>query len=74
MPAFGFFLLFIKESALASQIGLIELTYAGRTLNNRGFAPLLVFGTILLLYFALSYPLTLLGRRLEASLARSRRR
>lgn len=71
-PAFGFFLLFIKESALASQIGLVELTYAGRALNNRGFAPVLVFGTILLLYFALSYPLTRLGRALEARVAHHR--
>jgi polar amino acid transport system permease protein len=71
-PAFGFFPLFIKDSALASQIGLVELTYAGRELNNRGFAPILSFGSILLLYFALSYPLTLLGRRLEARLAGSR--
>ncbi|MBS0558577.1 MAG: amino acid ABC transporter permease [Proteobacteria bacterium] len=73
-PAFGFFLLFIKDSALASQIGLLELTYAGRNLNNRGFMPLLSFGSILLLYFALSYPLTLLGRRLEARLANARHR
>ena len=73
-PAFGFFLLFIKDSALASQIGLVELTYAGRALNNRGFSPLLVFGSILLLYFALSYPLTLLGRHLEARVARTRHR
>lgn len=71
-PAFSFFLLFIKDSALASQIGLVELTYAGRALNNRGFSPILTFGSILLLYFALSYPLTLLGRHLEARLARSR--
>jgi polar amino acid transport system permease protein len=73
-PAFGFFLLFIKDSALASQIGLLELTYAGRALNNRGFSPLLVFGSILLLYFALSYPMTRLGRHLEARLARPRHR
>jgi polar amino acid transport system permease protein len=73
-PAFCFFLLFIKDSALASQIGLVELTYAGRALNNRGFAPALSFGSILLLYFALSYPMTRLGRLLEARLARSRRR
>ena len=26
-PAFGFFILFIKDSALASQIGVVELTY-----------------------------------------------
>lgn len=71
-PGFSFFLPFIKDSALASQIGLVELTYAGKALNNRGFLPILSFGSILLLYFALSYPLTLLGRHLEARLARPR--
>lgn len=73
-PAFGFFIMFLKDTALASQIGVVELTYAGKALNNRGFAPELTFGAVLLLYFALSYPLTLLGRRLEAQLARPRHR
>ena len=68
-PAFGFFLLFIKDTALASQIGVVELTYAGKVLNNRGFGAPLVFGTILVLYFAISYPLARLGRRLERRLA-----
>jgi polar amino acid transport system permease protein len=69
-PAFGFFVMFLKDTALASQIGVVELTYAGRALNNRGFAPALSFGAVLLLYFALSYPLARLGRRLEVVLAR----
>jgi polar amino acid transport system permease protein len=71
-PAFGFFVMFLKDTALASQIGVVELTYAGKALNNRGFSPLLTFGAVLLAYFALSYPLTLLGRRLEVRLARPR--
>jgi len=73
-PAFAFFLLFLKDSALASQIGVVELTYAGKVLNNRGFAPSLTFGTILVLYFALSYPLMRLGRLMEQRLARPRHR
>ncbi|MBL8669587.1 MAG: amino acid ABC transporter permease [Alphaproteobacteria bacterium] len=73
-PAFSFFVLFIKDTALASQIGVVELTYAGKVLNDKGFAAALTFGTILLLYFALSYPLTRLGRTLERRLAASRRR
>lgn len=73
-PAFGFFVMFLKDTALASQIGVVELTYAGKALNNRGFSPLLTFGAVLLLYFALSYPLTLLGRRLEVWLARTHHR
>jgi len=73
-PAFSYFLLFIKDSALASQIGVVELTYAGKVLNDRGFPATLVFGTILLLYFAASYPLTRFGAWLEKRLAPSRHR
>ncbi len=71
-PVFSFFILFIKDTALASQIGVVELTYAGKVLNDKGFPGLLVFGTILVLYFALSYPLTRLGAITEAKLASPR--
>ncbi len=73
-PAFSFFILFIKDTALASQIGVVELTYAGKVLNNKGFSAALVFGSVLVLYFLLSYPLTRLGARLEARLAPDRNR
>ena len=71
-PSFGFFVMFIKDTALASQIGVIELTYAGKVLNNKGFSAILVFGTILILYFAVSYPLSRFGHYLEKRLAPSR--
>ena len=71
-PAFGFFVMFIKDTALASQIGVIELTYAAKVLNNKGFSAALAFGAILVVYFAISYPLARLGARLEAKLAPSR--
>ena len=64
-PAFAFFVLFVKDSALASQIGVVELTFAGKALENRGFSPVLAFGAILILYFALSLPLSRLGQVLE---------
>ena len=73
-PAFGFFVLFIKDTALASQIGVIELTFAAKVLNNKGFSAALVFGTILVVYFAISYPLARVGAQLEARLAPSRHR
>ena len=73
-PVFSFFILFIKDTALASQIGVVELTYAGKVLNNKGFSAALVFGTILILYFALSYPLARFGTWIEARLATSRNR
>lgn len=70
-PAFSFFVLFIKDTALASQIGVVELTFAGTVLNNKGLSPELVFGTILVLYFVLSYPLARFGEWLEKNLARA---
>ena len=73
-PAFSFFILFIKDTALASQIGVLELTYAAKVLNNKGFSAALVFGSVLILYFALSYPLTRLGVWMEARLATRRHR
>lgn len=73
-PAFGFFVLFIKDTALASQISVIELTFAAKVLNNKGFSAFLVYGTLLLLYFAISYPLARYGKRLEARLVEKRSR
>lgn len=73
-PVFSFFVLFIKDTALASQIGVVELTYAGKVLNNKGFSALLVFGSILVLYFALSWPLARAGSWMEKTLAPSRHR
>jgi len=73
-PAFSFFILFIKDTALASQIGVLELTYAAKVLNNKGFSAALVFGSVLVLYFALSYPLTRLGVWMEVRLATRRHR
>tara|TARA_R110002020_G_scaffold24424_8_gene80454 strand:- start:10525 stop:11214 length:690 start_codon:yes stop_codon:yes gene_type:complete len=73
-PAFAFMVMFVKDTALASQIGVVELTFTGKILSNRGFSATLTFGVILLLYFALSYPLTRLGRYLEKRLAAPRHR
>ena len=71
-PAFGFFIMFIKDTALASQIGVMELTFAAKILNNKGFSPLLSFGTILILYFILSFPLDRFGKYMEKKLDSNR--
>lgn len=73
-PVFSFFLLYIKETALVSQLGVLELTYTGKVLNNKGFSAALAFGVVLILYFVLSYPLTRLGSHVEKRLAASRDR
>lgn len=73
-PTVAYFLGLVKDTALASQLSVLELTYAGKLLRTRGFSGALVYGTVLLLYFGLSYPLALLGARLEARLAAARHR
>ena len=72
-PAIVFMVGFIKDTSLVSQIGVFELTFRARELNNMGFSGILVFGTIAFLYFAISYPLTRWGQWLENHLARNRR-
>jgi len=69
-PAVVFMVGFIKDTSLVSQIGVFELTFRARELNNMGFSGILVFGTIALLYFAISYPLARWGQWLEKRLAR----
>lgn len=68
-PTAAFVVMFIKDTSLASQLGVIELTFAGKMLVNRGFSPLLGFGAILVCYFILSYPLSRFAAYLEKRLA-----
>lgn len=71
-PVFAYFVLFIKDTALASQAGVLELTQAGKILNTKGFSASLVYAAVLLLYFAISYPLARLGAHLEKRLGAAR--
>jgi polar amino acid transport system permease protein len=70
-PAAAFVVMFVKDTSLASQLGVIELTFAGKMLVNRGFSPLLGFGAVLVSYFLLSYPLSRFAAYLEKRLASS---
>jgi polar amino acid transport system permease protein len=71
-PAIIFMVAFVKDTALVSQLGVFELTFRGKELNNQGYSGILVYGTIALLYFVMSYPLTRLGQWLEKRLATPR--
>jgi polar amino acid transport system permease protein len=68
-PAFGYVIGFIKSTSIASQIGVLELTYAAKVLNTKGFSAFLCYGTILVLYFLICWPTKLVGQRLERRLA-----
>jgi polar amino acid transport system permease protein len=73
-PAIAFAVMFVKDTSLASQLGVVELTFAGKMLVNRGFSPILGFGAVLIAYFILSFPLSMLGSYLEKRLGSPRRR
>lgn len=65
----GFLVQLLKGTSLAAIVGFIELTRAGTIVSNQIYKPLLVFGVVGALYFALCWPLSLWGRRLEQKLA-----
>lgn len=71
-PAIAFAVSFIKDTALVSQIGVFELTFRARELNNAGYPAVLVYGTVAFIYFLLSFPLSLLGQHVERRLATPR--
>jgi polar amino acid transport system permease protein len=58
----------IKETSLVSQVGFLELTFAARMLNQRGFSALICFGTVLVLYFIISWSFASIGRYAERKL------
>lgn len=60
----------IKETALVSQVGFLELTFAARMLTQRGFSAFLCYGTVLVLYFVISWFFSTLGRYAERKLVR----
>jgi polar amino acid transport system permease protein len=65
-PTVGFLVQLIKNTSLASIIGLVELSREAQLVNGATFAPFAVYGCTSMLYFALCFPLTTLSRRLEA--------
>jgi polar amino acid transport system permease protein len=69
-PSVGFLVQLLKSTSLASVIGFTELTWTGQMINNVTFQPLIVFGTVAGIYFALCWPLSLFGVRLERQLLR----
>lgn len=69
LPAtIGFLVQLIKGTSLAAIVGFTELARAGSIVANQTFKPLLVYAIVGLVYFALCWPLSLYGSRLERRL------
>jgi polar amino acid transport system permease protein len=65
----GYAVQLIKGTSLAAIVGFIELARAGQIVSSQTFAPILVFGIVGAIYFALCWPLSLYSARLEAKYA-----
>lgn len=72
-PTVGFMVQIVKNTSLASVIGIVELSQAGKLVNNATFQPFLVFGVVAIIYFILCYPLSVLSKGLERRLNVARR-
>ncbi len=69
----GFLVQLLKGTSLASIVGFAELMRSGAIVSNATFNPLFVYSVVALLYFALCWPLSLYGRRMEKRLAGAQR-
>ena len=71
-PTIGFLVQLIKNTSLASIIGLVELSREAQLVNGATFAPFTVYLCTSLLYFLVCFPLTSLSRMLERRAAHRR--
>lgn len=74
LPAtIGFLVQLIKGTSLASIVGFTELMRAGQYITNATFQPMVVYGVVGLMYFALCWPLSFWSMRLEHRMAAATR-
>jgi ABC-type amino acid transport system permease subunit len=59
----------LKDTAIASIIAAPELMLRAKDLASSSFLPMQLYVVAALIYFAMSYPLSLLVRRIETALA-----
>jgi polar amino acid transport system permease protein len=64
----GFLVQLIKNTSLASVVGVVELARAGQLISAGTFQPLVVYLLVAAVYFAICFPLTTWSRKLEARL------
>lgn len=67
-PTVGFTVQVVKNTALASIVGFVELTRAGQIVSSATFQPLQVYLTVAAIYFVICSILSYASRRLERRL------
>lgn len=72
-PTVGFLVQIVKNTSLASVVGFVELSQAGKLINNSIFEPFTIFIMVAMFYFAICFPLSTWSRSLERKLNVGRR-
>lgn len=62
-------IIMVKSSSYATIVGAWELTYAAKEVVERTLATFEIFGAVMIFYFVICYPMSLLARRLEKKAA-----
>ncbi|MEO0868384.1 MAG: amino acid ABC transporter permease [Cyanobacteria bacterium J06642_11] len=68
-PTVGFLAQVIKGTSLASAIGFVELARSATNITNVTFDPLFVYFFTAVVYFGICFPISVVSRKLEKSLA-----
>ncbi len=68
-PTVGFIAQVIKGTSLASAIGFVELARSATNITNVTFEPFFVYLVTAIIYFGICFPISVLSRKLEKSLA-----
>ncbi|MDJ0706973.1 MAG: amino acid ABC transporter permease [Leptolyngbyaceae cyanobacterium MO_188.B28] len=68
-PTVGFLAQVIKGTSLASAIGFVELARSATNITNVTFEPFFVYLVTAIIYFGLCFPISVLSRKLEKTLA-----
>jgi polar amino acid transport system permease protein len=64
----------IKGTALVSLITLTDMTLRAKDISQTQYNPVGIYSALLLAYFVICYPVTIVGRHLEASYGKGRRK
>lgn len=70
-PSVGFMVALVKNTSYAVVIGMAELTYSARVINNSAYQPFVIFTIAAVMYFLICFPLSVASQRLERRIKRA---
>lgn len=66
------FIQLVKSTSLVSLVTLADMTFVAKALSQTTYAPAKIYTALLLAYFMMCYPATIIGRMIERKVGQSR--